>query len=416
MSIQSETLRTPKLRFPEFSGEWEDYSLNTISNLITKGTTPTSIGFDFISEGVNFIKVENIKNHNIDINSTTKISYECHNHLKRSKLQSSDIVFSIAGTIGRTGIIADKDLPANTNQALSIIRLKKEQNIKFIHNLLNLEKIHKYSFRMLSVGAQPNLSLQQVREIKLNLPTKPEQQKIALFLSSVDKKIEQLSKKQELLHEYKKGLMQKILSQAIRFKADDSSDYPDWEEKKLQNIVSTPVSDGPHLTPKFVNQGIPFLSVDNLVKNKIDFSNARYISIDDHLIFSKKCKPKKDDVLFGKAASVGKVAFVETEIEFNIWSPIAMIRPSESNYSKYIFYCLQTEFILRQINRFTNSSSQGNIGMGDIGKIIIKLPNKLEQTKIANFLSSIDSKIEQLVKQLDETKQFKKALLQQMFV
>ena len=190
----------------------------------------------------------------------------------------------------------------------------------------------------------------------------------------------------------------------------------DWEEKKLKNVVSTPVSDGPHSTPKFVNQGIPFLSVDNLVENKIDFSDVRYISIDDHLIFSKKCKPIKGDVLLGKAASVGKVAFVETDIEFNIWSPIAMIRPSDTNYSKYIFYCFQTEFISKQINRFTNSSSQGNIGMGDIGKIIIKLPIKLEQTKIANFLSSIDIKIEQIVKQLDETKQFKKALLQQMFV
>ena len=260
------------------------------------------------------------------------------------------------------------------------------------------------------------MSKKEFVKLKVPLPSVGEQQKIAAFLTAVDNKIEQLSKKQELLGEYKKGLMQQIFSQVIRFKADDGSDFPDWEEKKLGDVVSTPVSDGPHLTPKFVKQGVPFLSVNNLVESKIDFSNVRYISIDDHLVFSKKCKPKKGDVLLGKAASVGKVAFVETDVEFNIWSPIAMIRPGNSNFSKYIYYCFQTRFILNQISKFTNSSSQGNIGMGDINKIIIKLPNKLEQTKIANLLSSIDSKIEQVGKQLRESKQFKKALLQQMFV
>jgi len=93
---------TPKLRFKEFTDEWQEKKLGDISDLITKGTTPTSVGFVFLREGINFIKAENIsKNGFIDIESTPKISVECNDSLKRSQLKQDDLLFSIAGTLGR---------------------------------------------------------------------------------------------------------------------------------------------------------------------------------------------------------------------------------------------------------------------------------------------------------------------------
>jgi len=408
----------PQLRFPEFSNEWESTKLGDISDVSKLAGFEFTKHIEYSDTGsIIALRGLNIKSNGLDLSDVKYIDNSDFSKLSRSKLYIDDMMFTYVGTIGETAIIKENDrfyLAPNVSR----IRLKDDTNsVVFINQYFNNSgfrniEIEKY----IATSSQPALSMSNIRLFCLQLPTKPEQQKIAAFLTTVDNKIEQLSKKQALLGEYKKGLMQQIFSQVIRFKADDGSTFPDWEEKKLGDVVSTPVSDGPHLTPKFVKKGIPFLSVNNLVESKIDFSDARYISIDDHLVFSKKCKPKKGDVLLGKAASVGKVAFVETDVEFNIWSPIAMIRPSNSNFSKYIYYCFQTRFILNQISKFTNSSSQGNIGMGDISKIIIKLPSKLEQAKIAGFLSSIDNKIEQVGEQLRESKQFKKALLQQMFV
>jgi len=405
----SKVTSIPQLRFPEFSGEWKEKKLSDVAEIVGGGTPPTAVE-KYWGGDIQWFTPTEIKNKYI-VNSKRTITQVGLDTSSARLLPKGTLLFSSRATVGEIGIAVQE---CTTNQGFQSFIVNKDNDSEFLYNWIIKNK--KEFIRRASGSTFLEIGKSEIKKIKSNIPLLSEQQKIAAFLTAVDNKIEQLIKKQELLGEYKKGLMQQIFSQAIRFKADDGSDFPNWEEKKLGDVVSTPVSDGPHLTPKFVKQGVPFLSVNNLVESKIDFSNVRYISIDDHLVFSKKCKPKKGDVLLGKAASVGKVAFVETDVEFNIWSPIAMIRPGNSNFSKYIYYCFQTRFILNQISKFTNSSSQGNIGMGDINKIIIKLPNKLEQTKIANLLSSIDSKIEQVGKQLRESKQFKKALLQQMFV
>ena len=416
----SKVVNIPQLRFPEFSDMWIETKVGDFISLLTDYHANGS--YEKLKENVTLLDKKDfsimVRTTNLSNNDFSKnllyIDENAYHFLKKSKVYENDIVINKIADAGATYLIPELNMPASLGMNLFLLRIIKDVSSRFAFISI---KCSEQRLRLLASGTSTKtITKEDVRGFKVFLPTKQEQQKIAAFLTAVDNKIEQLIKKQELLGEYKKGLMQQIFSQAIRFKADDGSDFPNWEEKKLGDVVSTPVSDGPHLTPKFVKQGVPFLSVNNLVESKIDFSNVRYISIDDHLVFSKKCKPKKGDVLLGKAASVGKVAFVETDVEFNIWSPIAMIRPGNSNFSKYIYYCFQTRFILNQISKFTNSSSQGNIGMGDINKIIIKLPNKLEQTKIANLLSSIDSKIEQVGKQLRESKQFKKALLQQMFV
>src|SRR5690606_5644429 len=192
--------------------------------------------------------------------------------------------------------------------------------------------------------------------------------------------LEQLIAKKRLI---KQGAMQELLTPK-----------DDWEVKIIREIVATPVTDGPHETPFFLDKGIPFLSVNNIVDNKIDWSDLRYISEVDDIRFSKKCKPRRGDILLGKAASVGKIAIVESDYNFNIWSPLALIRIDEIS-NKYCFYYLQTTDVLNQIKFFTNTSSQGNIGMGDIEKIEIKYPKSLsEQERIATILSDMDAEIE----------------------
>ena len=145
-----------------------------------------------------------------------------------------------------------------------------------------------------------------------------------------------------------------------------------------------------------------------------EFSDLRYISAVDHAEFSKKCRPQKNDVLLGKAASVGKVAIVEEDIEFNIWSPIALIRVHSDHDPRFVYYQLQSANLNRQIALLTNSSSQGNIGMGDIERLALQLPEKSEQTAIATILSDMDAELAELQSRLAKVRQIKQGMMQEL--
>ena len=176
----------------EYDDEWKTVKLVSLVEVITKGTTPTSVGYKFINDGINFLKIESI-----DINGKflqdkfAKISEECHEKLKRSKLKEGDILFSIAGALGRTAIVTKNILPANTNQAIAIIRLKDNNLIskEFLNIALKSESILKQTSLMKGGVAQQNLSLSQLKNFLIPLPSLSTQQKLATKLDFVSAKI-----------------------------------------------------------------------------------------------------------------------------------------------------------------------------------------------------------------------------------
>ena len=173
----------PNLHLKEYEIHWRQRKLEEITSTITKGTTP----LDKSGKGtINFIKVENINPDNNEININSKISKEEHlGRLKRSILQENDILFSIAGTLGRIGIISPDLLPANTNQALAIIRLK-EGDLKFVSTVLKGRTVKKYIRQNPTTGAQPNLSLKQVSNLKIPFPSLQEQTQLGKFFEKTD--------------------------------------------------------------------------------------------------------------------------------------------------------------------------------------------------------------------------------------
>jgi type I restriction enzyme S subunit len=200
---------SPKFRFHGYSGKWLNSTLKEISTLITKGTSPLDKSFN---EEVNYIKIENINDLNGQITITSKISLQEHNgYLKRSQLQDGDLLFSIAGTLGRITLIDKSLLPANTNQALAIIRLKGVSR-KFVKIALKGKIIRDFIKRNPTIGAQPNLSLEQVRNLIIHLPGEEEQNHIAYFFELFEKLTQ---KEQSLLEKYlelKQSYLQKIFA------------------------------------------------------------------------------------------------------------------------------------------------------------------------------------------------------------
>ena len=184
--------------------------LSEIAEVITKGTTPTTLGYNFESRGIRFIKIENIGlNNRLMQGDYSYISDECHSALKRSQLQENDILFSIAGALGRTAIVDKEMLPANTNQALAIIRLRDKEFVKFVWCVLS-SGIVSDSIRKLKTGvAQYNLSLQQISNLEIPLPPLEIQKQIVAEIEEIENEI----------FEYKKQI--KISEQKIKDKISE---------------------------------------------------------------------------------------------------------------------------------------------------------------------------------------------------
>lgn len=405
-----ENMCVPLLRFHEFRQDWENRRLKDLSILITKGTTPKS----YSSMGVNYVKIENIVGTKINVSNCLFINKEIHfGELRRSILQKNDILFAIAGaTVGKVAIVKDEILPANTNQALAIIRLEDVQKLMFILFILQSGIMKKYIYQNIAIGAQPNLNLEQIGDFTFYTPINPEQQKIAAFLSVVDRKIQLLTRKKELLDDYKKGVMQKIFSQEFRFKDENGKDYPDWEEKRLGEItfkvgkknkqnIKYPIY-SINNKEGFLPQGDQFEGVDS--------SNRGYDISMYKIILPKTFayNPARINV-----RSIGYSGDLNNII---ISSLYVCFQTTPELEDKYLLQYLDTFNFNKSVLRNVEGGVREYLFYDNFSLIKIPLPSIDEQHVISNCLTSIDNKIESVNTQIIQTQQFKKGLLQQMFV
>lgn len=167
-------------------------TLKDITAKITKGTTPTSIGCKFEKSGINFIKSESlVDGKTIDKSKFAFISERTHERLKRSQIEENDILFSMAGMfLGKTGIATAEVVPANTNQAVAIIRVDDTKaNYEYVYYYLNQKSVIHTINTTSAQSAQPNINLKQIGEIKINLPDRKKQDQIVSLLSAIDLKI-----------------------------------------------------------------------------------------------------------------------------------------------------------------------------------------------------------------------------------
>ena len=171
-----------------------------------------------------------------------------------------------------------------------------------------------------------------------------------------------------------------------------------WVDGRLKNVMKVPVTDGPHTTPEFVAEGVPFLSVDAIQFGELTFEATRFVSESDATEFRSKAAPRRGDLLMGKAASTGKIAQVKTDLRFCIWSPLALIRiaPQRANPS-FIEYLLKSTPAQAQIEDFCTSNTQKNISMADIQRLSILVPPLDEQRQIAEYLDRETGKIDELI-------------------
>ncbi|MBN6049194.1 restriction endonuclease subunit S [Lactobacillus helveticus] len=391
--------KVPELRFKGFTDDWEQRKLGQYTKLITKGTTPkdkTGVG------DVNFIKVENITNGKIyPINKIKQNEHD--NYLKRSRLEEKDILFSIAGTLGRTAIVNKSILPANTNQALAIIR-GYDFDTNFLITSLAGNVVKEYIRRNPTVGAQPNLSLEQVGNLLVNTPNAEEQQKIGSFFKQLD-----------LLKEQKKGFLQKMFpkngSRVPELRFEGFSD--DWEERKLGEFSD--VRDGTHASPKYVSQGHPMVTSKNLTHSGLDMTDVSFLTDEDFNEINKRSKVSIGDILFGMIGTIGNPVIVDRD-DFAIKN-VALIKEKTSNpiTNKWLLQYLKSPSFNRFIQKENAGGTQKFIALGLIRDMKLRVPEFDEQQKIGSFFQQLDNTITLHQRKLEKLQELKKGYLQKMF-
>jgi type I restriction enzyme S subunit len=394
----SEVARVPQLRFPEFSNEWEKNKLGNLA-VIKSGISPSK--YELKTTGsLPFLKVE-------DLNNCRKYQFNSrvYSESLKNSINKNSVIFPKRGAAIRLNKVRINKVAALMDSNLMALLPNTELlNTEFLYYKIMLDGLYKIA----DTSTIPQINNKHILPYKLNLPILPEQQKIAAFLTAVDSKIEQLSKKQELLGEYKKGLMQQIFSQAIRFRAGDTpgqpllpngnspsgSDFPNWEEKRLGDLCE--ITTGKLDANAMVEGG----------QYRFYTCAKEYYKIDDYAFDTDAL------IVSGNGANVGYIHHYQGK--FNAYQRTYVLDSFTDNiiFVKFVL----DEYLHKRIMKEKNEGNTPYIVMGTLTDMKINLPSFSEQTKIAIFLSSIDSKIEQVGKQLDESKQFKKALLQQMFV
>jgi type I restriction enzyme S subunit len=412
----SEAALVPKLRFSEFSDEWEAGYLNEFIDSLDAGVSVNSTDRQAESNEKCILKTSCVSSGVFKLKENKVVLDDDEIQRLKEPLQSNTIIISRMNTpalVGANAIVTYSMSNVFLPDRLWAAKINKNYSGKWLGILMSSTKFRAaLSARATGTSASmKNITKGDVLSLKITYPAKPEQQKIAAFLTAVDNKIEQLSKKQELLGEYKKGLMQKIFSQAIRFKADDGSEFPDWEEKKLGDLIAE-ISDGG--TPPTSNKGnfgggINWVVIDD-IRDEIRITKETLTETGLSNSSSKLWKP--ETIILSTGATIGRVGIAKIYTTTKQGVCGIVVNQFTSNlFLKYWFI-----FNINLLKRFSQGSSIKEVRPPTLIKFDISTPSLPEQTKIANFLSSIDSKIEQVGKQLDESKQFKKALLQQMFV
>jgi len=398
---------------------WSEARLADITQVITKGTTPKK----YTTKGINFVKVESVSGSATLLPSKfAYIDNVVHESFKRSQLSEGDILFSIAGSLGRLALVENQHLPANTNQALAIIRLKKGViNTNFCIQQLKGEQVQSELVKLQTVGAQPNLSLQQISDICLKVPPLPEQQKIAAILTSVDEVIEKTQAQINKLKDLKTGMMQELLTRGVGVDGKPHTEFKDspvgripkaWEVLPLSKVAKLErgkFSHRPRNDPSFYNGDIPFLQTGDIPK-KSPYITKYSQTLNEKGLGVSKLFPI-GTLVITIAATIGEIGILKFDSCFPD-SLVGIKIDMEKADTMYILYVMR--HLKDELDLLAPQTAQKNINLDILNPFVVPVPPLKEQKQISQALESIDARLNILDEKLTKIQKTKKALMQDL--
>ena len=384
--------------------------LGDIATVITKGTTPTTLGYNFVDDGVNFVKIESItENGEFLTDKFAHITDECDRKLSRSQLQRNDLLFSIAGAIGRTAIVTEDILPANTNQALAIIRVPEGvvdySYLKYV--LQSPDVVEQFEKKKQGV-AQLNISLKDIGDFVIPLRTTEEQKTV---VDTMDKVTELIALRKEQLAK----LDQLVKSGFIELFGDPNLNDKGWLMGVINDIGAcvAGATPGTQVKEYWENGTIPWMSSGEVNKGRVFETDTKITQL-GYDNASTKLVPPKTVVLAmaGQGRTRGTAAITEIELCTN--QSICSIVNNEKVHAEYLLYFLKLQYMeLRGAS--TNTDGRGGLNLKIIGNYPIMIPPMALQEQFAAFVEQTDKLKLAIQQSLDKLELLKKSLMQEYF-
>jgi type I restriction enzyme S subunit len=381
----------PKLRFPEFEGDWIE---TTINNILKIGS-----GRDY----------KHLNRGNIPVFGTGGFMTSVDQYL----YDGESVFIGRKGTIDKPKLFEGKFWTVDT---LFYTHSFYNSLPKFVFLLFQNINWQKYN----EASGVPSLSKSTIEKIKVNIPELDEQKKITVFLTSVDERITLLTQQKEKLELYKKGVMQLLFSQQLHFKDENGKDFPNWEEKKLGEIGST-LNGLTGKTKEHFGVGKPYIQYMQVFRDSKIFTNEfGFVQINEN---ENQSKVQLGDIFFTTSSEtpneIGTSSVLLDEVdEVYLNSFCFGFRPNSLDelVPEFAQFLFRSKSVRKEIVKLAQGSTRFNMSKIQFMKQNILLPCKEEQQKIASFLSGLDAQIQQVNDLIENTTHFKKGLLQQMFV
>lgn len=401
----------PSLRFKNFDDNWKKSKLGENTGFITKGTTPKSQ----LDKGeVNFVKVENLVNN--QILPALKISKDEHeNYLKRSRLEKNDILFSIAGTLGRVAPVDENILPANTNQALAILR-NYNFNKQFLLTSLSGRIVKEYIRKNPTIGAQPNISLKQVGDLPISFPSLPEQSAIGSLFQTLDELLSAYKDNLANYQAFKASMLSKMFPKAGQTTPEIRLDgfQGEWEEVMVKNLANKTFGGG---TPKtsveeYWGGNLNWIQSSDLIEHEVQLSVTNKTITEQGLKESAAKLVPKDSIAIVTRVGVGKLALVPFEFatsqDFLSISDLTV----DKHFALYVLYRL----LQKEKDNVQGTSIKGITKDDLLHRKITITNNVAEQKALGKFFLNLDYLISSYQEKIDHLETLKKKLLQDMFI
>lgn len=409
-------MNEPKLRFKADDGnqfpDWEEKKLGDITEKVVRKDANSNADVRMISQGNGFILQSDKysrENAGQSLKKYTLLKRDefAYNH-GASKVKPYGVCYRLCES--------DEARVPYVYHTFKLI----DGDSGFWNYSLNTSCMDRQLKKMVSSGARMdgllNIGYDAYMSVDIHVPSLPEQQKIAEFLSTIDTVIEKQKETVSAWEERKKGVMQKLFSQEVRFKADDGSEFPEWEEKKIDDVATCFAGATPSTKiPEYWEEGtIRWMSSGEVNNGQIHDTEKRISQLGFDKCSTKMVKPNSVVMaLAGQGKTRGMVAITRVPLCTN--QSLCAIETNDDICDDYLYQYLQTQYNnLRLIS--SGDGTRGGLNLKLVGGYVVIVPCLAEQQKIADCLSSLDEVIEKQKATLAAWEELKKGLLQQMFV
>lgn len=423
---------------------WQNEKLGSLATQITKGTTPTTAGFQYQSDGIPFIKVENIIDGQVALKSVTQfISPEAHSSLKRSQFQVGDVLFSIAGTIGKTALVDVSATPANTNQAVAIIRGVTGCFIPSFLKLQLQEGARRIQVDHARGGAMNNVSLTDLKGLTVSVPPIAEQKVIADKLDTLLAQVENTKARLERIPQILKRFRQSVLAAAVSGRLTE-----EWRNKnkvsrilnykheclkhrrqistkkniKITSLIDDPelvlpdvwtwqaidevclkITDGTHHSPKSFPSGeYMYVTSKNVREGYLDLSNVTYIDEKTHREIYSRCDVKQDDVLYVKdGANTGLACVNSIKEEISLLSSVCVLKACSFMNNTYLQHYLNSPIGRKLMLDLMGGTAIKRLTLKKISSSPIAVPPIEEQAEIVRRVDQLFAHADRIESQVN---------------